>query len=86
MLSGVLSSETAIKVNIQIMRVFVWMRKMIESHGAILKKLENLERKDLEQDKKIRVIFDYIKQLENAKSQLLDPKKRKPIGFKQTSK
>ena len=35
MLSGVLSSETAIKVNIQIMRVFAWMRKMIDSHDAI---------------------------------------------------
>ena len=80
-LSCVLSSETAIKVNIKIMRVFAKMRKMLESHHAILKKLEHLERKDIEQDRKIIVIFEYIKQLEKAKRQMLDQRKRNPIGF-----
>jgi hypothetical protein len=56
MLSGVLSSEVAIKVNIQIMRVFERMRKMLETNNAIFEKLEHLERKDVEQDEKILLI------------------------------
>lgn len=48
MLSGVLTSEVAIRVNIQIMRVFVRMRTISDSHNAILKKLEYLEKKDIE--------------------------------------
>ena len=46
MLSGVLHSERAIKVNIQIMRVFTRMRKLLETHKAILKKLDDLEKRD----------------------------------------
>ena len=82
MLSGVLSSEIAIKVNIQIMRVFARMHKMLETHDTIHRKLDHLERKDIEQDKKIILIFEYLKQLEKTKKQELNQKKRKPIGFK----
>ena len=46
MLSGVLHSDRAIRVNIQIMRVFTRMREMLETHKEILKKLDNMERKD----------------------------------------
>ena len=46
MLSGVLNSERAIIVNIQIMRVFTRIRELLETHKEILKKLEQLERKD----------------------------------------
>ena len=59
--------ERAIKVNIQIMRVFTRMRKLLEAHKEILIKLDNLERKDIDQDKKIMLIFEYLKQLEQAK-------------------
>ena len=82
MLSGVLSSELAIKVNIQIMRVFARIRKMLESHEVILMKLEHLEKKDIEQDEKIMLIFEYLKQLEEMNEQELDQKNRKPIGYK----
>jgi hypothetical protein len=82
MLSGVLNSKRAIKVNIQIMRVFTRMRKMLETHKAILKKLDDLERKDIEHDKKILLIFEYLKQLEQAKQQELEHKSRKRVGFK----
>ena len=64
------------------MRVFTRMREMLETHKEILKKLENLERKDIEQDEKILLIFEYLKQLEKAKQQQLDQKNRKPIGYK----
>ena len=79
MLSGVLNSEVAIKVNIQIMRVFTRMREMLETHKEILKKLENLERKDIEQDEKIMLIFEYLKQLEQTNQQELDQGPRKVI-------
>ncbi|HEC42533.1 MAG TPA: ORF6N domain-containing protein [Bacteroides sp.] len=82
MLSGVLHGEIAVKVNIQIMRVFTRMREMLESHKEILTKLEHLERKDIEQDEKILLIFEYLKQLEQARKQELDQKNRNPIGYK----
>jgi hypothetical protein len=82
MLSGVLHSMRAIKVNIQIMRVFTRMRKILETHTAILKKLDDLERKDIEHDKKILLIFEYLKQLEQVKQQELEHKSRKRVGFK----
>jgi hypothetical protein len=84
MLSGVLHSKRAIKVNIQIMRVFTRMRKILETHTAILKKLDDLERKDIEHDKKILLIFEYLKQLEQVKQQELEHKSRKRVGFKRT--
>jgi hypothetical protein len=82
MLSGVLNSKRAIKVNIQIMRIFTRMRKMLETHEAILKKLDELERKDIEHDKKILLIFEFLKQLEQAKQQELEHRNRKRVGFK----
>jgi len=63
MLSGVLNSERAIKVNIQIMRVFTKFRSMLETHKEILIKLEQIEKKDIEQDEAILTIFNYIKAL-----------------------
>jgi hypothetical protein len=67
MLSSVLNSDRAILVNIQIMRVFTKMRALLESHKEILRKLESLEKKDIEQEDKILLIFEYLKQLEQAK-------------------
>jgi len=82
MLSGVLHSERAVKVNIQIMRIFIRMRAMLESHQEILRKLESLEKKDLDHDKKIMLIFDYLKELELTKQSQIKHDKRKLIGFK----
>jgi hypothetical protein len=82
MLSGVLNSERAINVNIHIMRVFSRMREMLTSHKDILKKLEELERKDIEQDDKIILILEYIKQLEKARQDVEEFKERPRIGFK----
>jgi len=82
MLSSILNSERAISVNIQIIRVFTRMRKMIESHKEILRKLELLEKKDLELDEKVTLIFEYLKELEQSKQEETDFKQRKRIGFK----
>jgi hypothetical protein len=82
MLSGVLNSERAINVNIHIMRVFSRMREMLTSHKDILKKLEELERKDIEHDDKIILILEYIKQLEKSRKDVKEFQERPRIGFK----
>jgi hypothetical protein len=82
MLSSVLNSDRAILVNIQIMRVFTRLRALLESHKEILRKLESLEKKDIEQDEKILLIFEYLKQLEQAKQEETLLRERKRIGFK----
>jgi hypothetical protein len=87
MLSSVLNSEKAILVNIRIIRIFTKMRSLLESHHEILDKLERLEKKDIEQDEKIRIIFKILKILE--KSRTNEPgqnARRNPVGFKQKGK
>jgi hypothetical protein len=58
------------------------MREMLTSHKDILKKLEELERKDIEQDDKIILILEYIKQLEKARKDVEEFQERPRIGFK----
>jgi hypothetical protein len=82
MLSSVLNSKRAISVNIQVIRVFTRTRTMIESHKEILKKLERLEKKDIELDEKVTLIFEYLKELEQSKQKETEFKQRKRIGFK----
>lgn len=86
MLSSVLNSERAIMVNIQIIRVFTRMRELLSTHKEILQKLEQLERKDIKQDEKIMLIFEYLKKLEKAKQQELEQTERPRIGFKTRKK
>ena len=77
MLSSVLKSEIAIRVNIQIIRIFTRMRKMIITHKDILLQLEKIEKKLAGHDEEITLIFGYLKQLLNPPQ----PPRRK-IGFK----
>ena len=60
------------------------MREMLETHKEIFKKLAKLERKDMEHDDKIMLIFEYLKQIEGSKQQELEQKNRPRIGFKPT--
>jgi hypothetical protein len=83
MLSGALHSERAIKDNFQIMRVFTCMREILENQKEILKKRDNLEREDIEQDKKIILIFEYLKKLVQAKRNELDQIDLNRIGLKE---
>ncbi len=53
MLSSVLKSETAIKVNIAIMRAFVQLRHLMMGNGGLVNRLSNVEAKDLEQDARL---------------------------------
>ena len=60
MLSSVLRSKSAVGVNIQIMRAFVKLRKLISSHEELLTKVEAMEKK---YDRQFQVVFEAIKQL-----------------------
>jgi hypothetical protein len=77
MLSSVLNSDTAIKVNIQIIRVFTRMKELLLANKDILLKLEQLENKVSGHDENIQMIFEALKQLLNPPQ---EPRKR--IGFK----
>ena len=74
MLSSVLNSPRAIRVNIEIMRTFVKLRKILASHVELARKLEALERK---YDSQFKVVFEAIRQL------MASPEKQpKKIGFR----
>ncbi len=81
MLSSVLRSKQAIDMNIQIMRIFVSMRRMIATNEEILEKLEKLEAENAEQNVQIAVIYETIKEL-------IEPqyKNRKQIGYNVANK
>jgi len=82
MLSSVLNSDQAIMVNIRIIRVFTKMRELLSANKEILEKPEQIERKDVEQDDKIMLIFEYLKQFKEDKQQKINQKNRKKIGYK----
>ena len=74
MLSSVLKSDRAIKVNIAIMRAFVNLRMMLASNAQLSRKLRYLEKK---YDEQFKVVFEAIYKL------MEQPKKpKKQIGFK----
>src|SRR3989304_6119897 len=75
MLSSVLNSERAIKVNIEIMRAFVKLRQILASNAQLARKLDALEKK---YDHQFKVVFDAIKQLMTPP----DTKKKIKIGFR----
>ena len=60
MLSTVLKSKVATDVSINIMRTFVEMRKIFLSNQEIFKRLDRVELKQLEADRKLEKVFNYI--------------------------
>lgn len=74
MLSSVLRSKRAVQVNILIMRAFVKMRELLQSHDALRRKVDALERK---YDTQFRVVFEAIKQLMEP-----PPAAKKVYGFR----
>jgi hypothetical protein len=60
MLSGILNSDVAVKVSIQIMDAFVSMRRFIASNVNLFLRLDNVEKKQIEHDKKFDQVFDAI--------------------------
>ena len=74
MLSSVLHSERAVRVNIEIMRAFVQLRQMLSSHADLARKLAQVEKK---YDAQFKVVFDAIRELMSPP----EPPRKRPIGF-----
>jgi len=72
MLSSVLNSSRAIQVNIQIMRAFIKLRRMLLTNTDLRRKIEEMERK---YDRQFAIVFEAIKQL------LEPPKQTRAIGY-----
>ena len=60
MLSSVLRSERAVRVNIEIMRAFVRLREMLASHAELARRLDDLEQR---YDAQFKAVFDAIREL-----------------------
>ena len=76
MLSSVLKSERAVKVNIAIMRAFVKLRETLETNRDLARKFSELEKRVGKHDDEIAAIIDAIRQL------MAPPDKpRREIGF-----
>jgi phage regulator Rha-like protein len=84
MLSSVLSSATAIEMNVQIVRVFSKMRELLLTNKDILLKMEQVEKKIMQQDGKMKQYDKDIQLIFEALKKLLNPPQepRKRIGFK----
>ena len=62
MLSSVLSSETAIQANVQIMRAFAAMRRFLVSNAQVFQRLENLEYKQIATDQKVEKLYEKLEE------------------------
>ena len=77
MLSSVLRSKRAIRVNIEVMRAFVRMRSLLAANRDLARQLGELEKRCDRHDHDIQAVFDVIHRLMAPPSE----KKRKRIGF-----
>ena len=76
MLSTVLKSKRAVKVNVAIMRAFVKLRGMLETNRELAQKFSELERRVGKHDEDIAAIIEAIRQLMTPPE-----KQRREIGF-----
>ena len=79
MLSGILNSDRAINVNIQIMRIFTKIRLMFTDTLSLKLAIEGIKKKLQNQDKNIELVFSYLDEL-ITKQENKTPHKR--IGYK----
>ncbi len=78
MLSSVLRSPTAVKVNIEIMRTFVRLRRLMATPGELVEQLTKLAESVQLHDDHIKVITQVLQQMLEKP----EPPKRR-IGFHQ---
>ena len=80
MLSGILNSDRAIAVNIQIMRVFTRILHMLNDNTEIRLEIEKIKNKLYNQDKNMEIVFRYLDELLDKQESPNPP--RTQIGFK----
>lgn len=79
MLSGILNSDRAIAVNIQIMRIFTKIRQMLVDNTDLRLDIEKIKNKLDNQDKNMEIVFRYLDELLEKKE---NPEERNKIGYK----
>ena len=79
MLSSVLSSPTAIKVNIQIIRVFAKIREVLADTMNMKLEIEEIKKKVTNQNKNIELVFSYLDELIDKQDNKIE---RTKIGYK----
>ncbi|MFK7049842.1 ORF6N domain protein [Flavobacterium columnare] len=79
MLSSVLNSPTAIKMNIQIIRVFTKIREALSDNLNIKLEIEEIKKKLSNHSKNIELVFNYLDELIEKKD---NTKERNQIGYK----
>lgn len=70
MLAGVLRSDIAVKVSINIIKAFVEMRKFLNSSGQVFERLSTLEYKQIENEKNFNKVFNLLQGEENIKQKI----------------
>jgi hypothetical protein len=78
MLSGILNSDRAINVNIQIMGIFSKIREMLVDNLSVRLEIEEIKKKIKNQNKNIELVFSYLDELIEKQ---VNSKPRKPIGL-----
>jgi len=76
MLSSVLKSKQAVRVNVEIMRAFVRLRDLVGHNREMTRRLNDLESK---YDRQFKVVFDAIRELMTPPA----PAPKRRIGFVQ---
>ena len=79
MLSSVLNSPSAIKVNIQIIRVFTKIREVLTENLNVKLEIEYIKKKLINQDKNIELVFSYLDEMMEKQE---NPIERIKIGYK----
>jgi len=79
MLSSILNSSTAIKMNIQIIRVFTKMRAILTDTLSMKIEIEEIKKKLSNHSKNIELVFNYLDELVDKKENTVP---RKKIGYK----
>jgi DNA repair protein RadC len=82
MLSIVLKSEKVVSVNIRIIRTFIWMRELLVAHKDLIIKVEKMGQQMDSQCHEIKVLFEYIKGLNENKDEKDAQQSRKRVGYK----
>jgi hypothetical protein len=78
-LSGVLNSKKAIRVNIQIIRIFTKIRRLLMDNTELRLEIEQIKKKLNNHNQNIELVFKYLDELIEKQE---DPKPRKKIGYR----
>jgi ORF6N domain len=84
MLSSILNSEQAIKVNIQIMRAFTRIRNLVTDYSELRRAIETIERRVDDHDQALEIAFNTLKKFMVPKELLpkeYSPEEKKKMGF-----